>query len=148
MTLHFEVIGRFQAAADANHLLYTPIADVLTSRHTRVYAAECEGDLDAARAYLLRVLVDPIAQTVAEDGKAQFSSPLFIIDYGMKAGALDLEKEAILENYQGQGNLGFTLKSLKITQRIYVFGEGDKDSLSKRFAKDVCNPAIHNWSIA
>ena len=58
------------------------------------------------------------------------------------------EKEAILQNYRGRKNMGFTLDGLKITQRVYVFGQGDRESLSKRFAKDVCNPAIHNWTIA
>ena len=67
---------------------------------------------------------------------------------GMKAGALDLEKEAILQNYRGRQNMGFTLDGLKITQRVYVFGQGDKEALAARFAKDVCNPAIHNWTIA
>ena len=43
---------------------------------------------------------------------------------------------------------GFTLDGLKITQRVYVFGQGDKEALAARFAKDVCNPAIHNWTIA
>ena len=66
----------------------------------------------------------------------------------MKAGALDLEKEAILQNYRGHRNMGFTLDGLKITQRVYVFGQGDKETLAARFAKDVCNPAIHNWTIA
>ena len=101
MTLHFEVISRFQAAANADALLYTPL----------------EG-------------------------------ALFTIDYGMKAGALDLEKEAILQNYRGRRNMGFTMDGLKITQRVYVFGQGDKETLAARFAKDVCNPAIHNWTIA
>ena len=73
---------------------------------------------------------------------------LFILDYGMKAGALDLEKEAIIQNYQGRPDMPFSIDKLKITQRVYVFGEGDKTALSARFAKDVCNPAIHNWTIA
>lgn len=40
------------------------------------------------------------------------------------------------------------MDGLKITQRVYVFGQGDKETLAARFAKDVCNPAIHNWTIA
>ena len=65
--LTFEVFSRFQAATDANKLLYTPIADKLTYNHTRYYTAECEGDEGAARDYLRRVLVDPISQKVQED---------------------------------------------------------------------------------
>ncbi len=36
--------------------------------------------------------------------------------------------------------MGFTMDGLKITQRVYVFGQGDKETLAARFAKDVCNP--------
>ena len=137
MTLHFEVISRFQAAANADALLYTPLNAGLTFRRSRVYTVEITGDEQKAREYLLSVLVDPILE-----------GALFTIDYGMKAGALDLEKEAILQNYRGRRNMGFTMDGLKITQRVYVFGQGDKETLAARFAKDVCNPAIHNWTIA
>ncbi len=146
--LHFEVISRFQEAADADHLLYTPINAGLTSRHSRVYAVKVDGDVDAARKYLLGVLVDQIAQEVSEDAAPILQDALFVLDYGMKAGALDLEKEAILQNYRGRFGLGFAIEQLKITQRVYIFGQGDKASLSARFAKDICNPAIHSWTIA
>ena len=145
--LTFEVFSRFQAATDANKLLYTPIADKLTYNHTRYYTAECEGGEEAARDYLRRVLVDPISQRVQEDDTPALTGELFCISYGIKKGALDLEKEAILANYAGRKGLPFTLKSLTITQRIYIFGEGDKEALSARFCKDVCNPAIHTWSV-
>lgn len=148
MTLHLEVISRFQAAANADALLYTPLNAGLTFRRSRVYTAEISGDQEKAREYLLSVLVDPISQEYSEQGSPILENTLFSIDYGMKAGALDLEKEAILQNYRGRKNLGFTLDKLKITQRVYIFGQGDKETLSKRFAKDVCNPAIHNWTIA
>ena len=113
-----------------------------------MYTVEITGDEQKARDYLLSVLVDPIAQECSEQDAPILTGALFTIDYGMKAGALDLEKEAILQNYRGRKNMGFTLDGLKITQRVYVFGQGDRESLSKRFAKDVCNPAIHNWTIA
>lgn len=147
-TLHFEVIGRYQGAEDANKLLYTPLPDALTFQRTRVYEVECGGDTDAARAYMLRVLADPISQRVDESGEPALKAPLFRIDYGMKPGSLDLEKEAILSNYRGRTNLPFALKSLRIAQRVYVYGEGDRAALAARFAKDVCNPAIHSWTIA
>lgn len=149
--LHFEVISRFQEPADADHLLYTPIHAGLTSRHSRVYSVSVEGDVERARKYLLSVLVDSIAQKYSEDASPVLDGALFILDYGMKAGALDLEKEAILQNYRGRTGLGFEIGNLKITQRVYVFGqEGDRDkaALSALFAKDVCNPAIHNWTIS
>lgn len=148
MTLHFEVISRFQAAANADALLYTPLNAGLTFRRSRVYTVEINGDEQKAREYLLSVLVDPISQECTEQNAPILEGALFTIDYGMKAGALDLEKEAILQNYRGRRNMGFTLDGLKITQRVYIFGQGDKETLAARFAKDVCNPAIHNWTIA
>ena len=146
-TLTFEVFSRFQSATDANKLLYTPIADELTYNHTRLYTAECEGDIDAARAYLRSVLVEPISQKVQEDGTPALDGELFCISYGIKKGALDLEKEAILTNYRGRKGLPFTLEALTITQKVYIFGHGDKEALSARFCNDVCNPAIHTWSV-
>lgn len=146
-TLTFEVFSRFQSATDANKLLYTPIADELTYNHTRLYTAECEGDIEAARAYLRSVLVEPISQKVQEDGTPALDGELFCISYGIKKGALDLEKEAILTNYRGRKGLPFTLEALTITQKVYIFGHGDKAALSARFCNDVCNPAIHTWSV-
>ena len=146
-TLTFEVFSRFQAAADANKLLYTPIADELTYNHTRFYTVECDGDEEAARDYMRRVLVDPISQKVQEDGTPALSGELFCISYGIKKGALDLEKEAIMTNYAGRKGLPFSLRALTITQRIYIFGKGDKQTLAARFCKDVCNHAIHTWSV-
>ena len=63
----------------------------------------------------------------------------------MKPGALDIEKEAILRYYAGITESGFTLKNLKIRQRIYLFG-GKVDE-SDRFVRDICNAAIHQWNV-
>lgn len=145
--LTFEVFSRFQSATDANKLLYTPIEAKLTYNHTRLYTVECEGDVEAARDYMRRVLVDPIAQRVEEDGAPALTGELFCISYGIKKGALDLEKEAILANYRGRQGLPFTMTALTITQKVYVFGVGDKAALAERFCKDICNPAIHTWSV-
>lgn len=146
-TLTLEVFSRFQSATDANKLLYTPIADKLTYNHTRLYTVECEGDVEAARDYMRRVLVDPISQKVEEGGAPALSGELFCISYGIKKGALDLEKEAILTNYRGRSGMPFTITGLTITQNIYVFGAGDKAALAARLCNDVCNPAIHTWSV-
>lgn len=147
MTLTFEVISRFQEAVDADKLLYTPIKAGLTARHSRFYTVEASGDTEAARQYLLGVLVDAIAQETSETGTPILTGDLFHIDYSMKPGALDLEKQAILENYRGRKNLPFSLDSLTITQRVYLFGEGDTEKLSALFIKDICNPAIHRWTV-
>lgn len=148
-TLTFEVFSRFQPATDANKLLYTPLNAKLTYNHTRLYTVECEGDSDAARNYMRGVLVDEISQQVQENGQPTLTGELFSIHYGIKKGALDLEKEAILTNYRGRESQGlpFSITTLTITQKVYVFGEGDREILSARFARDICNPAIHTWSI-
>lgn len=148
MTLTLEVISRFQNAVNADKLLYTPMGGNLTARHSRVYTIEVSGDTDAAMDYLHSVLVDAIAQEVSDTGAPLLKDDLFHIDYSMKPGALDLEKEAIMENYRGRKNLPFSIDSLTITQRVYIFGEGDANALSARFIKDVCNPAIHRWTVA
>ena len=72
-TLTLEVFSRFQSATDANKLLYTPLPEELTYNHTRLYTVECEGDIDAARDYMHRVLVDEISQQVKEDGTPALS---------------------------------------------------------------------------
>lgn len=147
MTLTLEVISRFQEANDADRLLYTPIKAGLTARHSRVYTVEVSGDHEAAREYLRKVLVDSIAQEASEQGAPILSGDLFHIDYSMKPGALDLEKQAILENYRGRKGLPFSIDALTITQRVYLFGQGDAQALSARFIKDICNPAIHRWTV-
>ena len=48
MTLHFEVISRFQAAASADALLYTPLNAGLTFRRSRVYTVEITGEIGRA----------------------------------------------------------------------------------------------------
>ena len=83
MTLHFEVISRFQAAANADALLYTPLNAGLTFRRSRVYTVGITGDEQKARDYLLSVLVDPIAQECSEQDAPILTGALFTIDYGM-----------------------------------------------------------------
>ena len=84
MTLHFEVISRFQAAANADALLYTPLNAGLTFRRSRVYTVEITGDGQKAREYLLSVLVDPISQECTEQNAPILEGALFTIDYGIQ----------------------------------------------------------------
>jgi hypothetical protein len=121
----FEISDRYIEPGDANGLLYEPIEGGVTFRATRRYEVEFDGELHEGESPAL------------ED----FS---FALEYGMKPGALDLEKEAILGYYKGIEDPGFELKDLTIRQRIYLFGGGDKES--DRFVRDICNAAIHNWN--
>ncbi|MCB1226764.1 MAG: hypothetical protein KDK99_13195 [Verrucomicrobiales bacterium] len=140
----FEILGRYDSAGDCHKLLYAPIHEPWTYRETRVYEVVFEGDAERMTSFVGEVLVDPISQESREGGASAFTDAAFVLEYGMKAGALDLEKEAILSYYRSLKAPGFELKSLTLRTRIYVFGAGAD---SKPFVRDVCNPAIHKWEV-
>lgn len=144
-TLTAEVIGNYDTEGDANALVYAPLSEPCRYRRTRVYELDYDGPEDQAEAFVRRVLVDQFAEQVHFGGAPALSGYCFHVDYGMKPGALDLEKEAILESQKGARNPGITLTALKLTQRIYIFSEAKPAAAT--FVRDVCNPAIHVWSV-
>ena len=141
----FEISDRFIQAGDANELLYEPLDGKVTFRRTRRYEVEFEGDRDKLEAFVKKTLLDQISQDFHEGEKPALSDFAFVLEYGMKPGALDLEKEAILAYYRGIGEPGFELSDLSIRQRLYVFGSGEQQS--DRFIRDICNGAIHHWNV-
>lgn len=141
----FEISDRFIEAADANELLYEPLDGGLTFRRTRRYEVEFEGEKGKLEAFVKKTLFDEISQDFHEGEDPALTDFAFVLEYGMKPGALDLEKEAILTYYKGIEDPGFELSDLKIRQRLYVFGGGD--GKSDRFIRDICNGAIHNWNV-
>lgn len=152
MNLTAEVVGRFDESADCAKLLYAPLPEPLTFRHTRRYELEFAGDRAAAEAFVRKVLFDPVAQSLHLGGSPALEGARFFLDFGMKPGALDLEKEAVMRYYREAADegdaAGLDLADLKITQRIYVFS-ADPDTAADpaQFVKDVCNPAIHTWNV-
>ena len=140
----FEILGKLDHESDCQKLLYAPLPNHLTYRETQCYRVEHEGDAAAATGFVKRVLLDPISQEMRDDGKPAFPKAAFILEYGMKGGALDLEKETILGYYRALETPGFDLQKLTLRKRIYVFGEGADPS---PFIRDVCNPAIHTWDV-
>ena len=141
----YEISDRFIEAGDANGLLYEPLAGGLTYRLTRRYEIQYEGDQAAMEAFVRKTLLDEISQELHQGEDAALTGCSFALEYGMKPGALDLEKEAILSYYRGIPTPGFELKDLRIRQRIYLFGgKGDE---SGRFVRDLCNAAIHQWNV-
>ena len=92
-----------------------------------------------------KTLFDEISHGMHQGEAPALTGFTFFLEYGMKPGALDLEKEAILRYYAGIKEPGFTLKDLKIRQRIYLFG-GKADE-SGRFVRDICNAAVHHWNV-
>lgn len=141
----YEISDRFIEAGDANGLLYEPLAGGLTYRRTRRYEIEYEGAEAAMEAFVRKTLLDEISQELHSGEEPALEDFSFALDYGLKPGALDLEKEAILSYYRGIPDPGFELKDLRIRQRLYLFGgkSGDSD----RFVRDLCNAAIHHWNV-
>jgi hypothetical protein len=149
-SLQAEVVGRFDHAGDANRLLYTPLPRALTVRETRRYTVEYEGDREALTAFLVKVLSDPVSHALATGEAPALDGWSLILDYGMKSGALDLEKEAILAHHHGDADAGFTIQSLRINRRLYIFDSArsaETAELAPRFVRDIVNPAIHTWSV-
>jgi hypothetical protein len=141
----FEISDRYIDAGDANGLLYEPLEGGATYRSTRRYEVKFKGDKAALEAFIKKTLLDPISQELHEGQDPALDGYSFVLEYGMKPGALDLEKEAILSYYRGIEDPGFKLKDLRIRQRIYLF-DGKSDD-SDRFVRDICNAAIHNWNV-
>ena len=91
-----------------------------------------------------QVLLDPISQEMRDATTPAFEKAAFVLDYGMKGGALDLEKETILGYFRSLSNPGFSITKLTLRKRIYVFGENAPDA---PFVRDICNAAIHTWEV-
>ncbi len=144
MTKTYEIAGKFEQEANAASLLYAPPAKPLTFRKTMRYLFDYEGDEAALDAFVSRVLVDAISQEEHHDGAPLWPRATFILDYGMKGGALDLEKEAILNYYRTLTAPAFVLKKLTLKTRLYIFGEGAEPA---PFVRDIVNPAIHTHEV-
>ncbi len=142
-TLSAEVVGNYDTKGDANKLVYAPLDTPGEFRRTRVYTLEYEGEEADAQAFVKRVLLDAYAEDVSFSGEPAIDGFSFYLDYRMRPGALDLEKEAILTSHRGARNKSIEIKSLTLTQRIYLFA--DAALTPDRFIRDVCNSAIHVW---
>ena len=144
MTTTFEITGKFDTESDCHKLLYNPLTKPLKYRETQCYKLEFEGDAEALKGFVQKVLVDPISQDAHEGGALLFPKAAFVLEYGMKGAALDLEKEMILNYFRTLTNPGFTLTKLTLRKRIYVFGAGAEPA---QFVRDVVNPAIHTHEV-
>ncbi len=150
MLFKAEVLGRYDHAADANKLLYAPLAQALTYRESRRYTIEATGDEAACTTFLQRVLSDATSHELHVGEAPVLGGYSFYLDYGMKPGALDLEKEMILTYFRGLEKPAFQLVTFKIERRVYLFGAAaaEVSALSERFVKDIVNPAVHHCSVA
>jgi hypothetical protein len=143
-TRSFEITGLFDKESDCHKLLYAPVSHPWTYRETVVYQVTFDGDEGALEAFVRRVLVDAISQELRDGAGSAFPAAAFVLEYGMKGGALDLEKETILNYYRKLVDPGFGIQGLVLRRRVYVCGEGADPA---PFVKDVCNPAIHKWEV-
>jgi hypothetical protein len=144
VTTTFEIIGKFDTEGDSQKLLYAPPPQPLRYRETQCYKVEFEGDEAALRNFVSTVLCDPISQDLRQGGEPVWDKAAFILEYGMKGAALDLEKETIAGYYHRLDAPGFELKKLALRKRIYVFGQGADPA---PFVRDVVNPAIHTHEV-
>ncbi len=144
VTQIFEILGKFDTESDCHKLLYAPHPLPLKYREGRVYKIDFEGDEAALKAFVDKVLIDSISQEARIGGQPAFEKAAFVLEYGMKGAALDLEKEMILNYYRSTENPGFEIKKLTLRTRIYVFGEGAEPA---QFVRDIVNPAIHTHEV-
>ncbi len=146
MEATYEISDRYTEAADANDLLYSPQSQEVSYQQTTRYCISYSGDAAKLEAFVQSTLLDSVSQTIhSQSDTPAISGAQFVLDYGMKAGALDLEKEAIMSYYRGLDDPGFQLDSLRIRRRVYLFADAQVDS--KPFERDICNAAIHNWEV-
>jgi len=144
VTKTYEITGKFETEGNAASLLYAPPARPLRFRKTMRYHFDYEGSEQALDTFVHDVLVDRVSQVSHTDNKPLWDGTAFILDYGMKGGALDLEKEAILSYYRTLKEPAFSLGKLVLKTRIYVFGEGADPTV---FVRDIVNPAIQNSEV-
>ena len=76
----------------------------LTARETRCYVVDYEGDGAALATFLNKVLADPVSHALYSGSTPALHGYSFFLDYGMKSGALDLEKETIIAHHQGDAS--------------------------------------------
>lgn len=152
MSSTIEIISRMEEAAPADTLLYTPRHDGATARRSRVYHAEVEGDHEAFLQWMRRVVLDEVSQEFRVGGHPAFEDAT-VLEFGMKPGALDHEREMILEEYRREAGeegvaLGFTLRDLRVGTRYYLFAPEPGAAVDAApFVRDVVNPAIHRWEV-
>lgn len=146
-----EVVSRFDEPKDCANLLYAPLDEKnLTYRKTRCYRFTFKGDASRLEEFIRETLVDSVSHKLSLGVMPALKGFRFYLDYGMKKGVLDLEKEAILNYYRElEREVDFRILELELTTRVYVFGETSRSGkeVSGPFVRDIVNPAIHRWKI-
>ena len=118
----------------------------LKCRITRRYTFTIHGDHAALQHFVREVLADEVSDEIHEDEGPALTGFRFYIDYGLRTGCLDLEREYILRYYRELESPGFDIEDLVLSQRVYLTGE-DSEPDSHHFVKDLVNPVIHTWKV-
>lgn len=141
-----EIVHKFAERRSCNAFLYTPLAEELYFRETRVYHLDFTGSAPTVQRFVTRVLVDENIETVHFDAAPQFPGFRYLIDLAMKPSVLDLEKEYILKYYAHVRTPDFNLEKLQIVRRFYI-EKGKNEVPAERLLRDLANPAIHSWTV-
>ena len=149
MSSKIEITNRFAHPEDANKLLYTPRPQQVSFQRTKVYFCDVMGDHAAFLAWMRRVVLDVVSQDLHCGEAPAITDSNTILEYGMKPGALDHEREMILAEYHREGDttLGFSLTNLRLRSRIYLSAADHGTVDATPFVKDIVNPAVHTHRV-
>lgn len=145
MRLLYEIAGKFEEAAVCDGLVNSHVDAAVTCRRSRVYDFTFAGDAAGVDQFVRHCLFDEIGQELAKDAPLWTGQSL-VLEVGMKPGALDHEKEAILACHQGPPGSGFTLEKFRLSHRFYFFGPVT-EAIERRLVRDLVNPAIQTHSL-
>ncbi len=145
MRVVYEIAGKYEEPAPCESVVHARIDPAVTFRKSRLYEVGFDGDTGAADGFLRHSLFDPIGQVLSVDAPL-WPEAVLVLEVGMKPGALDLEKEAILSVHRRWPEAGFTLSSLRLSHRFSVFGPVT-EAISRRLVRDLVNPAIHTHRV-
>ncbi|HUF61417.1 MAG TPA: hypothetical protein VMN36_05030 [Verrucomicrobiales bacterium] len=145
--LAIEVSQRLQRRRSCNALLYVPEAGAPAFHRTRRYEFGFTGSREAVKRFARQVLLDPVSQELHCGEEAVYAGYSFILDYGMKPGVLDLEKEAVLQFHKKSRDGLCAIEALRITKRLYIFRENGEEPSAASLVRDIVNPAIHTWTV-
>ncbi len=145
--LAIEVSQKLQRRRSCNALLYVPQGGAPNFQSTRRYEFGFTGSREAVEDFARRVLLDPVSQELHCGGAPVYPGYAFLLDYGMKPGALDLEKEAVLQFHRESQDGSCVIETLHITKRLYIFRDNGDEPSAASLVRDIVNPAIHSWNV-
>ncbi len=145
MRVVYEIAGKYEKPEPCDGLVNSQIDPGVTYRRSRLYDFTFEGDAERLDAFVRHSLFDEIGQQLRQDAPLIEGQNL-TLEVGMKPGALDLEKEAIVAVYRGLPDAGFVLSRFRLSQRFCFFGPVT-ETVERRLVRDLVNPAIHTHTL-